>query len=153
MPSRWEHVLDLKPVPLVDHLVDEVAKLFAAELSRWPLEVSDLSLGPESRAWAQFLLPDAPKPSVLEWKEAFRLARWDLSRELEAYDQYMRNAQWTEVGLPQEARALLLFLSRYVLEQLLALGEATNGRIDRQKKLAVLEATWRVLSKTRGAEA
>lgn len=153
MASRWEQVLEKKPIPLVDHLVDEVAKLFAADLGRWPLEVSDVQLGPESRAWARYLLPDAPKPSPVAWREAFRLAQWDLSHELEAYDEYMRNQRWLEVGLDPDARGLLLFLSRYLTEQLLALGEATEGRIDQKKKLAVLDATWRNLAARQGAQA
>jgi hypothetical protein len=105
--------------------------------------VEDVELGPQSRAWARFLLPDAVKPSPVEWREAFRLAQWDLSHELDAYDDYVRNQRWAEAGLAPDAKALLLFLSRYVTEQLLALGEATQGRIDRKKKLAVLDATWR----------
>lgn len=153
MASRWEQVLEKKPIPIVDHLVEEVAKLFSAELGKWPLEVEDVELGPESRAWAKFLLPDAPGPSVVEWKEAFRLAHWDLAHEHDAYDEYVRNQRWTEAGLPPDARAMLLFLSRYVTEQLLALGEATQGRIDRKKKLEVLDATWRHLVARQGASA
>jgi hypothetical protein len=151
MANRWEQVLEKKPIPIIDHLVDEMAKLFATELSKWPLEVSELELGPESKPWARFLLPDAPPPSPVAWREAFRLAQWDLASELEAYDDYMRNQRWSEAGLDPEARGLLLFLSRYVTEQLLALGEATEGRIDRKKKLAVLDATWRYFSAKRGA--
>lgn len=153
MANRWEQVLERKPVPIIEHLVDEVSKLFAADLAKWPLQVEDVQLGPESRAWAKFLLPDAPEPSPVEWREAFRLAHWDLDNEIEAYDDYMRNQRWTEAGLVPEARALLLFLSRYITEQVLALGEATEGRIDRKKKLAVLDATWRRYQANRGAQA
>lgn len=153
MASRWEQVLDKKPIPLVDHLVDEVARLFAADLAKWPLEVSEVQLGPESRAWARYLLPDAPRPNLVAWREAFRLVQWDLAHELEAYDDYMRNQRWLEVGLAPDARGLLLFLSRYLTEQLLALGEATQGRIDKKKKLAVLDATWRNFSARQEAQA
>jgi hypothetical protein len=150
LPSRWEQVLARKPVPIIDHLVDEAAKLFAAELSNWPLPLEDVELGGESKAWARYLLPDAPRPSGVAWREAFRLAQWDIALELDAYDEYMRNQRWLEVGLMVEDKGLLLFLSRYVTEQMLALGEATQGRMDRKKKLAVLDATWRQFQ-TRGA--
>ena len=144
MTSRWEHLLDLKPRPILDHLVDEVAKLFAAELGRWPLEVSELDPS-AAPALARFLRPDAPAPGAVAWTEAFRLARWDLEREFDAYDDYMRNQRWVEAGLEPDARALLLFLSRFITEQLLSLTEATQGRIDKGRRIDVLERTHRRL--------
>ena len=65
------------------------------------------------------------------FREALRLARWDLEREHAAYDDYVRNRRYLERGLTEADRPALLFVSRWVLEQLLALADATGGRVKR----------------------
>ncbi|HZH02453.1 MAG TPA: hypothetical protein VEY30_01635, partial [Myxococcaceae bacterium] len=64
---------------------------------------------------------------------------WELARELDAYDEYFRNRRWEERGLPLDARTSLLFLSRWLVEQMLALGEATGGRVNRPTMKQCLE--------------
>lgn len=140
MPSRWERLLESKPIPVLDHLIAEVAKLFAETLKAWPLEVDDAD--PATLA----LLKAHPlRPENALFAEAFRLARWDLDREFDAFDDYVRNQRWLAVGLTAESRPLLLFLSRFLTEQALGVNEATEGRIDRRRMLSVLERTERLL--------
>ena len=138
MPSRWDRLLDSKPVPLLDHLVDEAGRLLAVELRRWPLPVQEVeasaiaSLGP-------LLEPDSPRPAEPVFAGALRLVRWDLAREHEAYDDYVRNRRYLDQGMTESDRPALLFISRWVLEQLLALSEATEGRVDRRALSRVVE--------------
>ena len=40
-PSKWDLILDRKPVPLQAHLLEEVAQLFAQDLARWPPRIED----------------------------------------------------------------------------------------------------------------
>lgn len=139
MSARWERLLDQKPVSLLDHLVQEAAKLIAQDYLCWPLEV-------EAEPGAPDLPPaDQPRPSPTAYREALRLARWDLASELDAYDDYMRNHRYLERGLTEGDRQTLLLLSRWLLEQLLALGEHTHGRVNRKRKLDCLEAIGRAL--------
>jgi hypothetical protein len=90
MTSRWDRLLDQKPVPLLDHLVDEAARLLGQELRRWPLAIEELDpatgsgLGPLLEAGSR-------RPSAPVFREALRLARWDLERDHAAYDDYVRN--------------------------------------------------------------
>lgn len=140
MPSRWERLLDSKPIPVIDHLIVEVAKLFAESLKAWPPEVED-----PDPATLTLLQAHPLRPEETMYREAFRLARWDLDREFDAFDDYVRNQRWLAVGLAPGARPLLLFLSRYLTEQALGVNEATQGRIDRQRMLSVLERTERLL--------
>ena len=140
MPSRWEHLLETKPIPVIDHLVEEVSKLFAQSLQSWPLEVDD------AQAETLALLENHPtRPDDGTFREAFRLARWDLAREFGAFDDYIRNMRFVAVGLSPDSKPLLLFLSRFMTEQALGLNEATEGRIDRRRMLQVLERTERLL--------
>ena len=140
MASRWEHLLDSKPIPILDHLISEVAKLFADSLKQWPLSIED----PDPSTVA-LMEANPVRPEDAVFREAFRLARWDLQREFDAFDDYIRNQRWLAVGLPAEKRPLLLFLSRYMTEQALGVNEATEGRIDRERMLSVLERTERLL--------
>lgn len=140
MPSRWEHLLETKPIPIIDHLVEEVSKLFAESMRAWPLEVDDAD-----PATLALLIAHPRRPDDATFREAFRLARWDLGREFEAFDDYMRNMRFVAAGLGPDSKPLLLFLSRFMTEQALGLNEATEGRIDRPRMLRVLERTERLL--------
>lgn len=138
--NKWQALLDTKPKPLSEHLLDEAGKLFAKDLSQWPPTVSDLD-GREGQAVDALLKATPKRPDFKLYKEAFRLTRLDLAREFDAYDDYMRNQRWCEVGLAVSDKAVLLFLSRLITEQLLGLKEATQGRVT-QKHLG------RLLSRT-----
>ncbi|MBK7858174.1 MAG: hypothetical protein IPJ65_06025 [Archangiaceae bacterium] len=142
MPSKWEAVLDAKPVPLSEHLLTECSKLFANELKAWPPQIESVS-GPD----AQLLAEHPPPPGRELLREAFRLARWDLEREHDAYDDYMRNQRWSQAGLSAADRPMLLFMSRLIEEQLLGLGEATQGRVNRKAMVRVLDLTERAVLK------
>ena len=147
MSDRWQRILDQKPVPLQQHLLAEAARLLLDELGRWPLPVEEID--PRSGAGVAALLgPEAPRPSPAVFPASLRLVRWELGREHDAYDDYMRNRRYLEVGIPERERPLLLLVSRWVLEQLLALSEATGGRVDRRALLGVVERLERGLALT-----
>jgi hypothetical protein len=145
--SRWDLLLESKPIPLIDHLLEEVAKLLAKDLSGWPppIEEIDLTTG---AGFEELLAPDFPRPRPEAFTEAFRLARWELERETEAYDEYMRNKRWLERGLAPNDKRALLFISRWLVEQMLALGEATTSRMKRAHMLKCLESAERRLTAT-----
>jgi hypothetical protein len=141
-PTKWDLILGQRPVPLVDHLLEEVSKLFAKDLSSWPPQIEAFGAATGHNI-AELLANSPERPDIKLYAEAFRLTRLDLSRELDAYDDYLRNQRWVEAGLEVKDKAMLLFISRFVAEQLLALGEATEGRVNRTKLLEVLERTRR----------
>jgi hypothetical protein len=139
-PSKWDLVLGTRPIPILDHLVGEVARLFARDLGTWPPPVE--SFDEATGAHLKALLEANPRrPDARLYGEAFRLARLDLSREIEALDDYWRNQRWLEAGLTAQDKPMLHFLSRFMVEQLLALSEATEGRINRSRMKDVLDRT------------
>lgn len=147
MPSRWDFLLETKPVPLVEHLKDEVAKLLAQELQSWPPPMTELD-----PAWvrkhATVFEPGAPRPSDALYREAFRVTRWELERDVEAVDDYMRNQRFLERGLAPTDKSALLVLSRWLTEQLLQLSEATENRVKRKDLIDILEKLSRRLGLT-----
>ena len=139
---KWDHLFDAKPIPVIDHVIVEVAKLFAEDLKQWPpaVEEFDESTGASVRA---MLAQNPPRPDSRVWVEAFRVARLDLAREFDAHAEYFRNQRFLATGLTEADRPMILFLSRYMTEQVLALSEATEGRINRRLMLNVLDNTER----------
>ena len=138
MSDRWERVLEQKPVSLQEHLLDEAAKLLLVDLRTWPLPIQEVDED-TGAGIAELLAPDAPPPSPAVLAVALKLSRWDLEREHEAYDDFMRNRRYQEAGITDRERPLLLLVSRWVLEQLSALSEATEGRIDRHALLRLVD--------------
>jgi hypothetical protein len=138
MPSRWDFLLDQKPIPILEHLVAEVSKLVAKDLEKWPPPITemDLELG---RKFEPLFFPDAKRPGPAVYSEAIRLCRWELERDVEAVDEYMRNRRYLEKGLSEEERLALLFLSRWLTEQMLGLGDATYGKVKRPAMIRCLE--------------
>lgn len=131
MPSRWDHLFDLKPVTLLDHLMEEVAKLLAKDLQQWPPPVEELDLD-TGGSFAPLFTEPHPRPSPAVYTEALRLTRWELGHEADAYDEYMRNKRYLERGLAPTDRRVLLFLNRWLVDHMLGLGEATGGRVNRR---------------------
>jgi len=137
MTSRWEHLLHQKPIPLLEHLLDEVARLLGAELRCWPLNVQELDVA-TGRAFAELLAAGSPRPPEAVFTEALRLARWDVEHAPEAADDYFRNRRFADAGLTEAHRSALLLVSRWLVEQLRSLGEATEGRVKSREMAAVL---------------
>lgn len=138
MSSRWDYLYDLKPVPLASHLLAEVAKLIADKLIDWPPPIEGWASAREQSRFEALVGPGSVRPDDAICREAFRLARWELTNEIEAVDDYMRHERW-RAHMPQDSLDALVFLSRYLTEELLALGEATEGRIRRRQLVECLD--------------
>ena len=145
MSKRWERVLDQKPIPLLEHLLDEVARLLGTELLGWPLGVQELDVA-TGGAFLDLLAADALRPPRPVFTEALRLASWDLEHSTDAVDEYFRNRRYREAGLADANRPALLLVTRWLLEQLLSLGEATEGRVSRADMAGVLDRLERALA-------
>jgi hypothetical protein len=138
MPSRWDYLLETKPIPIMDQLLEEVARLLTKDLSQWPPPVEEIDLD-TGGTFAPIFLEHPPRPSPAVYSEALRLSQWELAREFDAYDDYMRNKRYLERGLAPTDRLILLFLNRWLVEQMLGLGESTEGRVKRPMMRQILD--------------
>lgn len=138
MSSRWDRILDVKRVTLVDQLMTEAAKILWEDFGTWPPPIEEIEAAGQ-REFAEMLAPGAPVPPRVAFLEGIRLARLDLRREFEAFDDYVRNRRWSEVGLEDADKPAILFLARYLTESLLALREATGGRAKREDLVLALD--------------
>jgi hypothetical protein len=144
-PSRWERLLDVRPISALEYLATYAAETLLDDIQSWPKPLESVSA--ESAAEFEGLLastPAAPPPAVQ--LEAVRLAAWDLDREFDAFDDYVRNERWSAHGVQNDQRAVLLFLTRWLVEQLFSLGDATHGRMQRPHMRRCLEEMSRRLT-------
>ena len=144
-PSRWDFLFDTRSVPLTEFALDEVAKRLAQELRSWPPPVEELDLA-TGRKFASLFEPEAPRPPEAVYAEAFRMADWELGRNVEAVDDYMRNHRYVDHGLALFHAQAILFVSRWLVEQWLSLSEATEGRIKRPQLREGLARTQRLFN-------
>ena len=60
----------------------------------------------------------------------------------------MRNRRYQETGITEHERPVLLLVSRWVLEQLFSLSDATGGRVDRRALLGLIDRLERGLARS-----
>jgi hypothetical protein len=145
MAGRWDFLYELEPVPLPEHLVEELAKVIASELSRWPLAVDSIATPEDAARFAPLLAPDAPRPGAEVYEAAFFLARLELEREFERIDEFMRNERWRAFAAPGASYDAMILLSRYLTEQMLTVLEKTEGRVSRARLVDCLRRAERRL--------
>jgi hypothetical protein len=129
--GRWDHLFDLKPKPIADHLLDEVAALLSQDLVQWPPAVLEWISAAEQSRFAPLFVGGAPRPGLATFEEAFRLARWEMQRDVLAIDAYMTETKWRSAGISDSEFLALLFLHQWLVEQMLSLNEVTGGRVKR----------------------
>jgi hypothetical protein len=149
--SRWDFLYGMKPVPIAEHFVEEVSKIVAKDLATWPLTVEEWTTSADATRFGPLLEEGSPRPGEKVWTAAFRLARLELMREFEQVDDFMRNERWRELVEAGRERDLMIFLSRYLTEQMLAIGEATQGRLKRPQLVDLLLRAERRLKQCQSA--
>jgi len=106
-----------------DVILARFAEELARELDAWPPPFPDWSSEDERQRWAAGM-EQKPGPEVV--RLALALARLDLAREHEAFDERMRNE--APATCPGESeRAALHLLVVFVTEQCLSLKEWAEG--------------------------
>lgn len=145
-PSKWEHILEhgLKPKAIDAQLVDEAAKLLAKELEEeFPPEVGELE-GEAARFKPLFEAPRT-RPGDDVFRAAFQLARLELLREYDELDLYMKQERYRPLAPSERDRLAMLFLARWLTEQLYTLKEQLQTPLSRARLAEIVEQTERRL--------
>ncbi len=136
---RWDHLYDLEKRPVKEVVVERFAEELATRLRAWPpADVEWISDDLRRRLEPGLAAP--PREEVL--RLGLELARLDLLREHEAYDEAMRNR--APRACPGEADAAALqLLVLYVGEECLSFKEWAEGakltRADRARAVELAE--------------
>lgn len=138
MSNRWDRILDLKRVTLVDQMMTETAKILWEDLGTWPPPLQEIEAA-GAREFAALLAPNSAVPKRNVYLEGIRLSRLDLQREFEAFDEYVRNRKWLDASLDDTDKPAILFIASYLTESLLGLAEVTQGRVKRKDLVLALD--------------
>ncbi len=150
-PSRWDFVYDLKPIELKQHFINEASKLLAKDLEKWPLQIDAWESASAEARFRHLVQPDSRRPDDRVYEAAFHLAKLEMEREFEQIDEFMRNERWRAYGADEYGRDAMLLLTRWLTEHLLAIVEATEGRIKRPMLVELLEKMERELGRRRSS--
>ncbi len=120
---RWDFLYDRQKEPVRDVVVARFAEELARELGSWPPPFADWVTDELRRRWARGM-EERPREEVL--RLALELARLDLVREHEAFEDRMRN-EAAVVCRDDRERDSLQLLVFFVTEQCLSLKEWAEG--------------------------
>ena len=120
---RWDFLYDRQKQPVKDVVVERLAEELARQIDDWPPPFADGVSEELRRRWAAGAAARPPDEVV---RLALELSRLDLARDLEAYDERVRNAAPRSCRGPADEAALHL-LSCHVTEACLSLQEWAEG--------------------------
>jgi len=120
---RWDFLYDRQKQPVRDVIVARFAEELARELGSWPPPFADWVTEDLRRRWAAGL---EARPTDAVLRLALELARLDLAREHESFEERMRNGAPLACRDDRE-RACLQLLVFFVTEQCLSLKEWAEG--------------------------
>jgi hypothetical protein len=139
---RWDFLRDLEKQPVKDWILERFAAELASDLEGWPPPFEAYVADGLRRRWAAGL-ERRPPDAVL--RLAMELARLDLGREVEAYEERMRNAAPRACRDAADGAALHL-VALLVSEACLELQERAEGaRLTRADLVRAVELAERRL--------
>jgi hypothetical protein len=139
---RWDFLYDRERQPVKEYLLERFAEQLAGQLRAWPPPFEEFVSVPLMKRWAEGL-ERRPPDEVL--RLSLELARLDLGRETEAYEERMRNAE-PRTCRGEADRAALQLLAVLVVEECLELKERAEGaRLGRPDLVRAIERVERHL--------
>ncbi len=141
MSTRWDYLYERKPATITEFFLDEAACWLANNLREWPLPIEEWNSPSAKEKFQALLQPGVARPAPPLYRAAFCLARWEIKREWEIIDDYMRNERWRDITTPGIGVDFIMLLCSYLVEQMLSLAEVTQGRITRSQLVDLLKRT------------
>lgn len=145
--GRYDWMYELRPVPLKEKVVEEVARHVARDLRSWPPPVEEWLSEPDRARFAP-LYEEPARPGDPLLRYAFRMVRMELEREYEAIDFEMRNESWRRHGPTERDRDSMLLLVRWLTDVLLAVREHSGQRLTRADLVEVVRRIERLVAPT-----
>jgi len=126
--NRWERLYDTTSQPLKSYVLDAVAKELATAVEEVPPVLEEWEDLAERDRWAPVLAQVKGRPHRDVVRLALKLYRWDLARDYETTDTYMRAERYREFVEPGLMLETALFLWRFWMDQTLAFKDYAQGK-------------------------
>jgi hypothetical protein len=136
---RWDYLYERQKQPVREFIVERFAEHLAEELEEWPPAFVEW-VSEEQRARHAAGVAERPRDDVLRF--ALELARLDLAREYEAYEERMVNERprrWLTPAEESAGQLLVLLLTEQCLELKEHASAARLGRADLVRALDLVE--------------
>lgn len=118
--NPYEWIYERQAQPLKEYVLDEVAKLLAQAVEEFPPRIEEWEREDVRRRFEPLLAEAAGRPEKPVVRVALKLFSWELERDVEAIDDYMRNERWQSEQLSPRDRELAIFLWQHWTEQTLS---------------------------------
>lgn len=147
VPSNpWEWLYEREAQPLKAYVLDEVARQLAAAVERFPPDIDAFERPEVERRFALVLAENRGRPSLPCVRVALKLYRWDLEREIELIDRYVKGGHLeAEAHLSRLEWELAQLLWQYWLDQTLAFSEYAQGKFRRAELTGLADRLWQRL--------
>jgi hypothetical protein len=136
--GRWDYLVDRKPQPLKEYVLDQVAERLARELTAWPPAIDEWLDEPlRQRFLAAIERPSSPGIATL--RVGCELARRELLREYDLIDAFWRSGSQRQL-LPDELEETTAhFVTRFLVDAALGFQELARDKFNRSDLVALVE--------------
>jgi len=125
-PYEWLYATESQP--LKEYVLDEVAKHLAKAVEHFPPAIEEWENDELRLRFEAIVARGIRRPALDVVRVGLKLYRWELERDLEAIDRYVRGERGAELGLADEDVELALFLYRFWMDQTLAFKEYAGNK-------------------------
>lgn len=137
--NQYQWLYDTQTQPLKTYVLDEVAKLLAGAVEQWPPKLEQWEREDQRARFEPLLAQVREPPGQRVIAAALQLYRWELEREVELIDRYMRGEHWQEHRLGPMELETVLFLWQYWTDQTLAFKEYAQGKFRQSELLGLAD--------------
>jgi hypothetical protein len=137
--NPYEWLYEREAQPLKSYVLDEVAKLLAAAVEAFPPTIEDWEREDLRQRFEPLLRRVQGRPDVRVVRCALQLFRWEIERDVERIDGYMRGEHWREHGLGPDELETAIFLWQFWLDQTLAFKEYAQEKFTRKELLGLAD--------------
>ena len=136
--GRWDYLVERKPQPLKEYVLDQVAERLARELTAWPPAIDEWLDDPlRERFRAAIERPSAPGLDTL--RVGCEMARRELLREYELIDAFWRSGSQRQL-LPDELEETTAhFVTRFLVDAALGFQELAQDKFNRRELVLLVE--------------
>lgn len=137
--NPYEWLYEAQAQPLKSWVLDEVTKLFAEAVEKFPPEIEDWEREDLRERFEPVLHRVRAPLSTSVIRLALKLFRWEIEREYERMDSYLRGGHHSEFGLDALQLDTALFVWHYWVDQMLAFMEVATGKFRRHELSGIAE--------------
>jgi hypothetical protein len=138
MTGRWDYLVDRKPQPLTDYVLDQFADRLARELEAWPPGIDEwLDEALRQRFRTAIERPSAPPLDTL--RVGCEMARRELLREYELIDAFWRSGRQRELVADELEATSAHFVTRFLVDAALGFQELAKDKFNRGELVVLLE--------------